>query len=89
VACRACLSDPELKDPIQSLSNVIKQQVDMIHFALKAPCPTLLLSYEKMVQRPKFYTNVLVAFCGLGSEHVDEAVACVQANNAEYSRLFA
>jgi len=89
VACRACLSDPELKEPIHALTNIIKQQIDMVHFALKAPCPVLLLSYEKVLQSPLFYANALAAFCGLKYSNVDAATAAVQANNTDYQKLFA
>lgn len=89
-AARALLSDPDQTAAATALVNVAKQIVDIMQFAMNAPVPVLLLSYEKCVAFPRETLANVVAFAGLSIDDagMERALEAVQPNNPSYIRLF-
>jgi hypothetical protein len=90
VAQRAVKSDPDLAVPFDALWNITRQQNDMVDFLYKAQCPRMVMSYEKAVQFPVAFVEMMASFCGLKVDHasVDNAVRTVSPNNEAYRKLF-
>lgn len=89
-AARALLSDPDQTAAASTLVNVAKQIVDMMQFAMNAPVPVLLLSYEKCVAFPREALEKIADFAGLSTDEpgLERATLAIQPNNPAYIRLF-
>jgi hypothetical protein len=90
IAARAQISDPEIKDATDAFFNVTKQSYDMANFVANAPCPTLLLSYEKFLSFPAEAIACIAAFCGIELTEAAraQALAEIAPNNTDYLKLF-
>ena len=89
-ANRSLTSDPDIGAAEEAVLNVTKQVTDMMHFAIKAPCPVLLISYEKMVGFPEKSIEAIARFCDitLSAELRRKARRAIEPNNIEYIKLF-
>ncbi len=89
-ASRSFESDPEMNDLEETLLNVTKQVSDMMYFVKYAPCPTLLISYEKFITFPEKALQSLAGFCGvtLTDESRRRARHAIEPNNPKYIELF-
>jgi hypothetical protein len=90
VACRATLSDPEIAGGAEAFFNVAKQTQDMMAFVAKAPCPALLVSYEKFLSFPDHAIDTIAAFCGIEVTKATRAKArqAITPNNQAYIKQF-
>jgi len=89
-ASRSLTSDPEIGAAEEAVRNVTKQATDMMHFAINAPCPVLLISYEKMVAFPDKSVEAIARFCDitLSDELLRQARRTIEPNNTKYIELF-
>lgn len=87
---RSKLSDAEKRDLEATLRDVTQQVSDMMAFVSSAPCPTLLLSYEKCVAFPDAAIDALAGFCGIvpTADARRQALHAIEPNNPSYIQLF-
>ncbi|MGE0223701.1 MAG: hypothetical protein AB7F35_29040 [Acetobacteraceae bacterium] len=84
VAVRNALSEHfEMQEALMNAINALHAQT---RFVRDAPCPSMLLSYEKVVAFPKSALTTLLDFCEIPRASVNEAraLAAIQPNRPEY-----
>ncbi|MDE8350005.1 MAG: hypothetical protein POG74_11080 [Acidocella sp.] len=89
-ASRAFSSDTDGNSIIDTFLNVTRQTFDLVNFMQKVECPTLLISYEKLLAFPDQTIDSIVAFCGieLDTETRIKARQAIEPNNPQYIELF-
>lgn len=63
MAVRTSLS--EYREPMRAMADIIADQAAMMAFIGELGCPSLLLSYEKMLMFPQDFIDVMLAFCDI------------------------
>ncbi len=89
-ANRAFSSDTEVNSIVDAFLNVTRQVTDLVNFMQKVECPTLLISYEKLLAFPDQTIDSIARFCGITltpETHVLARQAIVP-NNPQYIDLF-
>src|SRR5262249_42798152 len=84
MAVRVALS--EYREPMRALSEAADNQVALLRYVAALRCPSLLLSYEKMLTFPEASVEVLLRFCGVPSSEnlLVRLVALIQPNRPAY-----
>ena len=84
MAVRKSLS--EYHDPMQVLRGLIAEQAAMMAFVSQLTCPSLLLSYEKVLGFPEDFVDAILRFCGIPQTDVLQSrlIALIEPNRQRY-----
>jgi hypothetical protein len=89
-AARSHKSGSEKTSLQETLRNVAKQTLDMVTFIENATCPTLVISYEKLIAFPDSGIDQIANFCRIdvSEDARRRARTAIEPNNPAYIGLF-